>query len=109
MLQEKRFKEFLSTKRKVVALCNEMDYDPETSFERDLICEDDEAFQLSVQNMESLKTVLHDVRNLFHFATSYPLTFLHCLIFTFCLFCCCVFFGFFFPRKMSRMELEKNK
>ena len=61
MLQEKRYKEFLLTKRKVVALCNEMDYDPETSFERDLICEDDEAFQLSVENMESLKTVLHDV------------------------------------------------
>jgi hypothetical protein len=41
-----------------------MDYDPETSFERDLICEDDEAFQLSTENMESLKTVLHKVKHI---------------------------------------------
>ena len=70
MLQEKRYKEFLLTKRKVVALCNEMDYDPETSFERDLICEDDEAFQLSVENMASLKTVLHDVWAIFSWLLS---------------------------------------
>ena len=69
MLQEKRRKEFVATKQKVVALCSEMDYDPETSFERDLICEDDEAFQLSVENMESLKTVFHDVWNRFCFAS----------------------------------------
>ena len=61
MFQEKRQKEFLSTKQKVVALCNEMDYDPETSFERDLICEDDEAFQLSTENMEALKSVVQEV------------------------------------------------
>ncbi|KAL8613110.1 hypothetical protein ACOMHN_035051 [Nucella lapillus] len=59
--KEKRHKEFFSTKQKIVALTREMDYDPETSFERDLICEDDEAFQLSAENMASLKTVLHDL------------------------------------------------
>ncbi|XP_076435249.1 protein regulator of cytokinesis 1-like isoform X3 [Babylonia areolata] len=59
--KEKRYREFLSTKQKVVALCNGMDYDPDTSFERDLICEDDDAFQLSAENMESLKSVLHDL------------------------------------------------
>ncbi|KAK7508500.1 hypothetical protein BaRGS_00000066 [Batillaria attramentaria] len=55
--KEKRHGEFVSTKEKIVALCNEMDYDPETSFERDLICEDDDAFQLSAENMESLKNL----------------------------------------------------
>jgi hypothetical protein len=45
-----------------------MDYDPETSFERDLICEDDEAFQLSTENMESLKTVLHEVRHIRYYS-----------------------------------------
>ncbi|KAK7110254.1 hypothetical protein V1264_014161 [Littorina saxatilis] len=64
--KEKRHKEFLHTKQKVVELCNEMDYDPETSFERDLICEDGEAFQLSTENMESLKNVLHDLERKNH-------------------------------------------
>lgn len=38
-----------------------MDHDPETSFERDLICEDDEMFQLSTDNMRSLATLLQEV------------------------------------------------
>lgn len=55
--KEKRHNEFVSTKQKIMAICNEMDRDPETSFERELICEDDEAFQLSTENMESLKNL----------------------------------------------------
>ena len=64
MLQEKRHKEFLSMKRKVVALCNEMDYQPESSFEKDIMSDEDDCFQLTTDNMDSLKTALQDVRNL---------------------------------------------
>ncbi|XP_025096638.1 protein regulator of cytokinesis 1-like isoform X3 [Pomacea canaliculata] len=59
--REKRHGEFVCIKKRIVDLCNEMDHDPETSFERDLICEDDEMFQLSTDNMRSLATLLQEL------------------------------------------------
>lgn len=41
-----------------------MESDPDTSFGRDLICEDDDSFLLSIKNMESLKQ-LHDEVKIF--------------------------------------------
>ncbi|XP_059159147.1 protein regulator of cytokinesis 1-like isoform X2 [Physella acuta] len=57
--KEKRYTEFVSLKAKVVELYHVMESDPDTSFGRDLICEDDDSFLLSIKNMESLKQ-LHD-------------------------------------------------
>lgn len=35
---------------------------PDTSFERDVVCEDEDAFCLSEENIASLKLLLHQVR-----------------------------------------------
>ncbi|XP_076461912.1 protein regulator of cytokinesis 1-like isoform X2 [Babylonia areolata] len=59
--KEKRQKEFLSTKKKVQALCSEMDHEPETSLERDLICENDDAVQLTKEHMTSFENILQDL------------------------------------------------
>lgn len=41
---------------------DDLDQLPETSFEKDLVCEDEEAFCLSKDNIDSLKVLLHQVR-----------------------------------------------
>ncbi|XP_046334337.2 protein regulator of cytokinesis 1-like isoform X1 [Haliotis rufescens] len=57
--KETRHTEFVQTKKLIIDLFNEMDRSPDTSFERDIMCEDDDAFQLSTQNMRTLKS-LHE-------------------------------------------------
>ncbi|KAL8570402.1 hypothetical protein ACOMHN_035820 [Nucella lapillus] len=59
--KEKRHKEFVSTKKKVLALCSEIDYKPETSLEQDLICEDDDAVQLTKEHMTSVENILRNL------------------------------------------------
>lgn len=41
---------------------DDLDQLPESSFEKDLVCEDEEAFCLSKDNIDSLKVLLHEVR-----------------------------------------------
>lgn len=41
---------------------DDLDQLPETSFEKDIVCEDEEAFCLSKDNIDSLKVLLHQVR-----------------------------------------------
>ncbi|KAF2981343.1 hypothetical protein EK904_003800 [Melospiza melodia maxima] len=45
-LKEQRREEFVSNKRQIVLLMEELDHTPDTSFERDVVCEDEEAFCL---------------------------------------------------------------
>ncbi|KAH9513253.1 carboxypeptidase C prc1 [Bulinus truncatus] len=57
--KEKRYGEFVATKSKIVELYHALEIDPDTSFGRDLICEDDDSFDLSTQNLDSLRN-LHE-------------------------------------------------
>jgi len=41
---------------------DDLDQLPETSFEKDVVCEDEESFCLSKENIDSLKVLLHQVQ-----------------------------------------------
>ncbi|CAG5120269.1 unnamed protein product [Candidula unifasciata] len=53
--KDKRFAEFVATKQKIIELYNNLELDPDTSFGRELMCEDDDHFGLSTKNMDNLK------------------------------------------------------
>ncbi|KFV08552.1 Protein regulator of cytokinesis 1, partial [Pterocles gutturalis] len=56
--KEQRREEFVSSKRQIILLMEELDHTPDTSFERDVVCEDEEAFCLSEDNIAAL----HDLQ-----------------------------------------------
>jgi len=55
--KNKRFAEFTDLKSKIVDLYNSLESDPDTSFGRDLVCEDDDTFALSPSNMTNLRSL----------------------------------------------------
>ncbi|XP_062612048.1 protein regulator of cytokinesis 1-like isoform X3 [Saccostrea cucullata] len=59
--KEKRFTEFVSKKKKVVELFHEIDRNPQSDFECDVICEEDSTFLLSMENLKCLKTLLTEL------------------------------------------------
>uniref|UniRef100_A0A493T5B8 Vacuolar protein sorting-associated protein 33B n=1 Tax=Anas platyrhynchos platyrhynchos TaxID=8840 RepID=A0A493T5B8_ANAPP len=61
-LQERRREEFVSIKRQVILCMEELDHTPDTSFEREVVCEDEEAFCLSTDNIAALQNLLQQVR-----------------------------------------------
>ncbi|OWK52044.1 Protein regulator of cytokinesis 1 [Lonchura striata] len=60
-LKEQRREEFVTNKRQIILLMEELDHTPDTSFERDVVCEDEEAFCLSQDNIVALQTLLQQV------------------------------------------------
>ena len=52
----------MDIKRQIILCMDDLDQVPETSFEKDIVCEDDEAFCLSRDNITSLKLLLCQVR-----------------------------------------------
>ncbi|XP_057693587.1 protein regulator of cytokinesis 1-like isoform X2 [Corythoichthys intestinalis] len=56
--KERRQEEFISLKQGIIACINDLERQAETSFEKDVMCEDDEAFCLSKDNIEKLKKLL---------------------------------------------------
>lgn len=60
-LQEKRREEFVSRKRQIILLMEELDHTPDTSFEREVVCEDEDAFCLSEDNIAALQHLLQQV------------------------------------------------
>uniref|UniRef100_G3WAD8 Protein regulator of cytokinesis 1 n=1 Tax=Sarcophilus harrisii TaxID=9305 RepID=G3WAD8_SARHA len=56
-----RREEFISTKRQIILCMEELDHSPDTSFERDVVCEDEDAFCLSVENIAALQTLLRQL------------------------------------------------
>uniref|UniRef100_A0A8C7QPG6 Protein regulator of cytokinesis 1b n=1 Tax=Oncorhynchus mykiss TaxID=8022 RepID=A0A8C7QPG6_ONCMY len=56
--KERRRAEFVGIKRQIILCMDDLDQLPETSFEKDIICEDQEAFCLSKDNIASLKLLL---------------------------------------------------
>ncbi|XP_071369359.1 protein regulator of cytokinesis 1b isoform X2 [Centroberyx affinis] len=54
----KRYAEFVDLKRQIILCMDDLDQIPETSFEKDIVCEDEESFCLSRDNITSLKLLL---------------------------------------------------
>ena len=50
-------------KCEILNLYEKMDSEPRTSFERMVVCEDDEDFILSSSNLESVEKMLYDLQN----------------------------------------------
>lgn len=64
-LQERRHDEFVSIKKEIIVCMEDLEQRPETSFEMDVMCEDEEAFCLSSDNIAALKLLLNQVNFLF--------------------------------------------
>ncbi|MEE6503448.1 hypothetical protein FKM82_004826 [Ascaphus truei] len=56
--KERRRAAFVSTKKQIVLCMEELDQLPDTSFERDVVCEDEDAFCLSTENLAALNQLL---------------------------------------------------
>ncbi|XP_026234963.1 protein regulator of cytokinesis 1b isoform X2 [Anabas testudineus] len=56
--KEKRYVEFTDIKKQIILYMEELDHIPETSFEKDVVCEDEDSFCLSRDNITSLKLLL---------------------------------------------------
>uniref|UniRef100_A0A8D2LHX6 Protein regulator of cytokinesis 1 n=1 Tax=Varanus komodoensis TaxID=61221 RepID=A0A8D2LHX6_VARKO len=59
--KERRRLDFLSTKQQIVQCMEELEESPDTSFERDVVCEDEGAFCLSTENIAALKELLRQL------------------------------------------------
>lgn len=62
-LQEHRHAEFVEMKRQITALMEDLEQLPDGTFEKDAVCEDEEAFCLSLENINSLKVLLQQVHS----------------------------------------------
>ncbi|KAK7176107.1 hypothetical protein R3I93_000383 [Phoxinus phoxinus] len=61
--KERRHNEFVTLKKKIILCMDDLDQLPETSFEKDVVCEDEESFCLSKENIDSLKVLLHQLES----------------------------------------------
>ncbi|XP_059370998.1 protein regulator of cytokinesis 1-like isoform X2 [Carassius carassius] len=61
--KERRHKEFVALKKQIILCMDDLDQLPETSFEKDVVCEDEESFCLSKENIDSLKVLLHQLES----------------------------------------------
>uniref|UniRef100_A0A8C3PLH5 Protein regulator of cytokinesis 1 n=1 Tax=Calidris pygmaea TaxID=425635 RepID=A0A8C3PLH5_9CHAR len=59
--KEQRQEQFISTKRQIILLMEELDHTPDTSFEEDVVCKDEEAFCLSEDNIAALQSLLQQL------------------------------------------------
>lgn len=60
-LQARRQAEFKALKKQIVLYMTELDHIPETSIEKDVLCEDEDSFCLSRENITSLKLLICQV------------------------------------------------
>ncbi|KAM7002093.1 protein regulator of cytokinesis 1-like [Tautogolabrus adspersus] len=60
--KERRHDEFVSVKREISTCMDDLERQPDTSFEMDVMCEDEEAFCLSNDNIAALKLLLSQLQ-----------------------------------------------
>ncbi|XP_018521874.1 protein regulator of cytokinesis 1 isoform X2 [Lates calcarifer] len=60
--KERRHDEFVSVKKEIIARMDDLEQSPETSFEMDVMCEDEDAFCLSNDNIAALKQLLSQLQ-----------------------------------------------
>lgn len=56
-----RREEFVGIKKQIILCMEELDHTPDSSFERDVVCEDEEAFCLSLDNIAALQALLQQL------------------------------------------------
>ncbi|KAM7048588.1 protein regulator of cytokinesis 1 isoform 5-T5 [Molossus nigricans] len=56
-----RREEFVNIKRQIILCMEELEHTPDTSFERDVVCEDEDAFCLSLENIAALQKLLQQL------------------------------------------------
>lgn len=56
--KESRHEQFVNIKRQIILCMEELEHTPDTSFERDVVCEDESAFCLSLENIATLQKLL---------------------------------------------------
>ncbi|XP_071480181.1 protein regulator of cytokinesis 1-like isoform X1 [Diadema antillarum] len=59
--KDQRHKTFTSTKKEILVLMDHLEQGPETSFEREVICEEEESFLLSKENIQALKDLQQEL------------------------------------------------
>ena len=59
VFQEKRLRVFRNDKTKIIGFLNDLERSPDTSFERNVVCEEEESFMLTTENLNALRD-LHD-------------------------------------------------
>ncbi|XP_029010034.1 protein regulator of cytokinesis 1-like isoform X2 [Betta splendens] len=60
--KDNRHHEFVSLKKEITEYMDNLEKSPETTFETDVMCEDEEAFCLSDENIEALKLLLSQLQ-----------------------------------------------
>ncbi|XP_024859398.1 protein regulator of cytokinesis 1 isoform X2 [Kryptolebias marmoratus] len=60
--KERRHGEFVSIRKEILVCMDDLEQQPETSFEMDVVCEDEEAFCLSNDNIANLKLLLSQLQ-----------------------------------------------
>ncbi|XP_062859828.1 protein regulator of cytokinesis 1a isoform X2 [Trichomycterus rosablanca] len=61
--KERRYAEFVAIKRCIITCMEELEQMPETSFERDVVCEEEDTFCLSTDNIAALKVLQSQLEN----------------------------------------------
>ncbi|KAM6960993.1 protein regulator of cytokinesis 1-like [Aplochiton taeniatus] len=61
--KERRHTEFVGIRNQIILCMEDLDHLPDTSFERDVVCEDEEAFCLSENNIAALKLLLSQLED----------------------------------------------
>ncbi|MBZ3884645.1 Protein regulator of cytokinesis 1 [Sciurus carolinensis] len=56
-----RHEEFVNIKRQIILCMEELDHTPDTSFEKDVVCEAEDAFYLSLENIATLQKLLQQL------------------------------------------------
>uniref|UniRef100_A0A8C5N7E4 Protein regulator of cytokinesis 1-like n=1 Tax=Gouania willdenowi TaxID=441366 RepID=A0A8C5N7E4_GOUWI len=59
----KRHTEFVQLRQQIVRLMEEVEKVPENSFEKDVMCEEEDAFCLSSENLQALTLLLREIRS----------------------------------------------
>ncbi|ESO89800.1 hypothetical protein LOTGIDRAFT_53299, partial [Lottia gigantea] len=59
--KDKRLSDFLTTKKDIIKLMDELEQDPETSFEKDVVLEAEDSFILSTDNLKKLLSLQQEL------------------------------------------------
>ncbi|XP_035298324.1 protein regulator of cytokinesis 1 isoform X9 [Cricetulus griseus] len=59
--KESRHEQFVSIKKQIILCMEELEHTPDTSFEKDIVCEDESAFCLSLENIATLQKLLQQL------------------------------------------------
>ncbi|XP_059128382.1 protein regulator of cytokinesis 1 isoform X1 [Peromyscus eremicus] len=59
--KESRHEQFVNLKKQIILCMEDLEHTPDTSFERDVVCEDESAFCLSLENIATLQKLLQQL------------------------------------------------